>query len=103
MRRTALRRSTATEELQPIAPSKLTIEEVSKSFQSASGTVLALDRVSLNAPEGDFVCLAGPRGSGKTPLLNIIAGLEKPDSGTIRAVGKPITAPGRDRLVMFQE
>ena len=103
MRRTARRLSTATEELQPIAPSKLAIEEVSKSFQSASGTVLALDRVSLNVAEGEFVCLVGASGCGKTTLLNIIAGLERPDSGTVQADGKPVTGPGRERLVMFQE
>ena len=103
MRRTARRRFTATEELQPIAPSKLAIEEVSKSFQSASGTVLALDRVSLNVAEGEFVCLVGASGCGKTTLLNIIAGLERPDSGTVQADGKPVTGPGRERLVMFQE
>jgi len=103
MRRTARRRSTATEELQQIAPSKLAIEEVSKSFQSASGTVLALDRVSLNVAEGEFVCLVGASGCGKTTLLNIIAGLERPDSGTVQADGKPVTGPGRERLVMFQE
>jgi NitT/TauT family transport system ATP-binding protein len=103
MRRTARRRSTATEELQPIAPSKLAIEEVSKTFQSTSGTVLALDRVSLNVAEGEFVCLVGASGCGKTTLLNIIAGLERPDSGTVLADGKPVTGPGRERLVMFQE
>ena len=103
MRLTARRSSTATEELQPIAPSKLAIEEVSKSFQSASGTLLALDRVSLNVAEGEFVCLVGASGCGKTTMLNIIAGLEKPDSGTVRADGKPVTGPGRERLVMFQE
>ena len=103
MRRTARRRSTATEELQPIAPSKLAIDNVSKSFQSASGTVLALDHVSLNVAEGEFVCLVGASGCGKTTMLNIIAGLEKPDSGGVLADGKPVTSPGRERLVMFQE
>src|SRR5438874_11946618 len=103
MRRTACRRSTATEELQPIAPSKLAIEDVSKTFQSTSGSVLALDRVSLNVAEGEFVCLVGASGCGKSTLLNIIAGLERPDSGTVLADGKPVTAPGRERLVMLQE
>jgi NitT/TauT family transport system ATP-binding protein len=103
MLRSARHRSTATEELQPIAPSKLAIEQVSKSFQSASGKVLALDRVSLNVAEGEFVCLVGASGCGKTTLLNIIAGLEKPDSGTVLADGEPVTGPGRERLVMFQE
>ncbi len=97
------RTGSVTEELQLVPPSKLAIEEVSKSFQSASGTVLALDRVSLNVAEGEFVCLVGASGCGKTTMLNIIAGLEKPDSGRVLANGKPVTSPGRERLVMFQE
>ena len=96
-------RYSATEELEVIAPSKLAIEDVSKSFQSTSGTVLALDRISLNVAEGEFVCLVGASGCGKTTLLNIIAGFEKPDSGTVLADGNPVTGPGRERLVMFQE
>jgi NitT/TauT family transport system ATP-binding protein len=103
MRRAVRRRSSATEELEVIAPSKLAIHDVSKSFQSASGKVLALDRVSLNVAEAEFVCLVGASGCGKSTLLNIIAGLEKPDSGEVLADGKPVTAPGRERLVMFQE
>src|SRR5437588_12668863 len=95
--------SSATEELQVIAPSKLAIENVSKNFKGASGAVLALDHVSLQVDEGEFVCLVGASGCGKTTLLNIIAGLEKPDSGRVLADGKPVTSPGRDRLVMFQE
>ena len=95
--------SSATEELQLVTPSKLAIENVSKSFKGASGSVLALDRVTLNVAEGEFVCLVGASGCGKTTLLNIIAGLEKPDSGTVLADGKPVTGPGRERLVMFQE
>jgi len=95
--------SSATEELQIIAPSKLAIENVSKSFKGASGSVLALDRVSLSVAEAEFVCLVGASGCGKTTLLNIIAGLEKPDSGLVLADGKPVTGPGRERLVMFQE
>jgi NitT/TauT family transport system ATP-binding protein len=103
MHLTGRHRSSATEELQIIAPSKLTIEDVSKSFRGASGSVLALDRVSLNVAEAEFVCLVGASGCGKSTLLNIIAGLEKPDSGTVLADGKPVTGPGRERLVMFQE
>jgi sulfonate transport system ATP-binding protein len=103
MHLTGRHRSSATEELQVIAPSKLAIENVSKSFKGASGSVLALDRVSLNVAEAEFVCLVGASGCGKTTLLNIIAGLEKPDSGLVLADGKPVTGPGRERLVMFQE
>ncbi len=103
MHLTSRHHSSATEELQVIAPSKLAIENVSKSFRGASGSVLALDRVSLNVAEAEFVCLVGASGCGKTTLLNIIAGLEKPDSGLVLADGKPVTGPGRERLVMFQE
>ena len=101
--RRAVHPSSATQELEVIPPSKLAIENVSKNFRSASGPVLALDHVSLNVAEGEFVCLVGASGCGKTTLLNIIAGLEKPDSGTVLADGKPVTGPGRERLVMFQE
>ncbi len=92
-----------TEELAVIPPSKLLIQNVSKSFRGTAGGVLALDRVSLSVAEGEFVCLVGVSGCGKSTLLNIIAGLEKPDSGTVLADGKPVTGPGRERLVMFQE
>jgi len=95
--------SSVSEELRVIAPSKLAIESVSKSFKTGTGVVQALDRVSLQVGEGEFVCLVGASGCGKTTMLNIIAGLEKPDSGSVRADGRPVTGPGRERLVMFQE
>jgi sulfonate transport system ATP-binding protein len=95
--------SSVSEELQVIPPSKLAIENVSKSFKTATGVVQALEGVSLQVGEGEFVCIVGASGCGKSTLLNIIAGLEKPDSGAVMADGKPVTAPGRERLVMFQE
>src|SRR2546423_11158632 len=95
--------SSAAEELEVVTPSKLAIENVSKRFKGGSGSVLALDNVSLSVAEGEFVCLVGASGCGKTTLLNIIAGLEKPDSGTVQVDGKLVTGPGRQRLVMFQE
>ena len=89
----------------PAGPqAKLLVENVSKVFQTGSGPVTALDRVTLRVEEGEFVsCLVGPSGSGKSTLLNIIAGLEAPDSGRVLIDGHPITGPGRDRMVMFQE
>ncbi len=93
-----------TDELQVIEPSKLAVERVSKEFRTERGQkVQALDNVSLNVNEGEFVCLVGPSGCGKSTLLNIIAGLEKPDQGQVLADGKLVGAPGRDRMVMFQE
>src|SRR6187401_2946412 len=96
--------SSVKEELEVVAPSKLSIDSVSKTFKGGrSGDVHALDRVSLQVGEGEFVCLVGASGCGKSTLLNIIAGLERPDSGSVLANGKPVTGPGRERLVMFQE
>jgi NitT/TauT family transport system ATP-binding protein len=57
----------------------------------------------LNVAEGEFVCLVGASGCGKSTMLNIIAGLEKPDSGRVFVDGTLVTGPGRQRLVMFQE
>ena len=92
------------EELENVVPAKLAVERVSKRFFSRqSGEVHALDEVSLQVNVGGFLCLVGPSGCGKSTLLNVIAGLEKPDSGQVLADGKPITEPGRDRMVMFQE
>src|SRR5246127_4551211 len=92
------------EELQIVLPAKLSVEKVSKRFPTGrGGEVHALDEVSFNVNVGGFVCLVGPSGCGKSTLLNIIAGLEKPDGGQVLADGKPITQPGRDRMMMFQE
>jgi NitT/TauT family transport system ATP-binding protein len=90
-------------ELLSAPPEKLVVEGVSKWFRTSRAKVHALDHISLNVLEGDFVCLVGPSGCGKTTLLNIIAGLEMPDSGQVLADGKPITGPGSERMMMFQE
>jgi NitT/TauT family transport system ATP-binding protein len=87
-----------------VSPSaKLAVKGVSKAFRTGGELVQALDRVTLNVNEGEFVCLVGPSGCGKSTLLNIIAGLESPDEGTVQTDGVPIRGPGRDRMVMFQD
>lgn len=94
---------TIEQELQNVAPEKLVVENVSKRFRTRRAEVHALDNVSVTVSEGEFVCLVGPSGCGKSTLLNIIAGLETPDSGQVMADGKPVTKPGRERMMMFQE
>src|SRR3977135_812456 len=91
------------EELQGFPPAKLAVENVSKWFRTSRQTVHALDNVSLNIGEGEFVCLVGPSGCGKSTLLDIISGLEVPDEGMVLADNLPVLNPGRHRLVMFQE
>ena len=84
-------------------PEKLVIDKVSKSFATSRGEVVALENISLTIREGEFVCLVGPSGCGKSTLLNIVAGLEKPTHGQITADGNPVTGPGSERMMMFQE
>jgi NitT/TauT family transport system ATP-binding protein len=91
------------EELIGPPPAKLIVENVSKWFRTTRQTVHALDNVSLNIGEGEFVCLVGPSGCGKSTLLDIISGLETPDEGVVMADNEPVLNPGRHRLVMFQE
>ncbi len=82
---------------------KLEARNIVKRFDHNGNPVVALDGINLKVDEGDFVCIVGPSGCGKTTFLNIVAGLEKPDSGEILLNGKAITTPGPDRTMVFQE
>jgi NitT/TauT family transport system ATP-binding protein len=87
----------------PLAP-KLSVRGVSKSYVSTRGErIRALDDISFDVAPGEFVCLIGPSGCGKSTLLNLVAGLERPDGGGISINDRPVTQPGPDRAVLFQE
>ena len=79
----------------------LVLKNVSKTFEDSKEHVL--NQVNLEIEKGEFVCVVGRSGCGKSTLLNLIAGLEKPTKGEILLNGKPVTGPGAERAVMFQE
>jgi NitT/TauT family transport system ATP-binding protein len=84
---------------------KLRLREVSKSFIAprTGARTLAVDDVTLDIHSGEFVCIVGPSGCGKSTVLNLLAGLDTPSAGTLTKDGAPITGPGADRGVMFQD
>lgn len=84
--------------------SSLSIREVSKTHLAADGsTVLALDRITLDVAGGEILALVGPSGCGKSTLLRMIAGLEPPTAGELLMGTAPITGPGAERGLMFQD
>jgi NitT/TauT family transport system ATP-binding protein len=85
------------------SPSRVSFENVAKTYTGAQGDVKVVDNVSFSLGEGDFVSLIGPSGCGKTTMLQMLAGFVKPDSGTVTLNGQPVQGPDSDRGVIFQE
>ena len=82
----------------------LSVRDIEVHFVRADGTpVLALDSVSLDVSPGEFVCILGRSGHGKTTLLNVVAGLLSAQRGEVRVMHLPVTGPGTDRGVIFQQ
>src|SRR3954463_6353495 len=80
----------------------LEIRDACKGYPTQNGYTHVLKNINLDIEEGDFVAIVGYSGAGKTTLISLLAGLIKPDSGSISLSGKPITEPGPDRGVIFQ-
>ena len=82
---------------------EIEISGVTQEFEKKDGKFLALDTVNLNVEQNEFICVVGPSGCGKTTLLNIIAGLCKPTTGTVKVRGELVTGPGKGKGVVFQQ
>ena len=80
----------------------LTLENVSKTYPTPKGEYPVLRDINLRVDAGEFVCMVGHSGCGKTTLLNMVSGFTQPTSGSVKLKGQPITAPGPDRMVVFQ-
>jgi ABC-type nitrate/sulfonate/bicarbonate transport system ATPase subunit len=81
----------------------LAVRDVSKVFRIGGESVAALSGVNLVVGKGEFVCLIGASGCGKSTLLRIIAGFEQTSSGHVEIYGHPVTGPGSDRGMVFQD
>jgi NitT/TauT family transport system ATP-binding protein len=84
-------------------PAKISVQDVTKTFALGRETFTALDRVSLDIADNEFVTVVGPSGCGKSTLMNILAGLETPTEGHALVDGAPVSGPGPERGVIFQQ
>lgn len=76
------------------------IVNLRKSFDSGKNSIVAIDDLSISIASGEFVCFVGPSGCGKSTLLRILAGLDRPDSGTVTIDSR---GPGVANAMVFQE
>jgi NitT/TauT family transport system ATP-binding protein/sulfonate transport system ATP-binding protein len=81
----------------------LQLSGVDKIYTAANGPVTALRNISLSIKQGEFVCLLGASGCGKSSLLRILAGFEPATSGTVQTFGNAVRGPGPDRGMVFQD
>lgn len=82
---------------------KIHIKDVRKVFETPQGPVEAIRGINLSIQQNEIVCLVGPSGCGKSTLLNLIAGFIHPTEGEVLVGDRPVTGPGADRAVVFQQ
>ncbi len=87
----------------PVTRAVVEFVDVSKEYATADGPIRALDALSLEISDGEFVSLLGPSGCGKSTLMLIAAGLVPPSAGTVRVAGAEVRAPYRDVGIAFQD
>ena len=81
---------------------QISIERIAKRYAAPGGTTTVFEDLWLTVERGEFVCIIGHSGCGKTTVLNILAGLEAPSAGTVIVDGREISGPSLDRAVIFQ-
>lgn len=81
---------------------KIELDHITYSYADQSNGTSVLQDISLTIEDGEFVCIVGQSGCGKTTLLRLMAGLTFPTSGTVRLSGQPVTGPDTDRSIVFQ-
>jgi sulfonate transport system ATP-binding protein len=82
---------------------RIAFERVSMEFPTAAGPLRVVEDVSYRIRDGEFVSIIGPSGCGKTTTMNLVAGFMKPTNGRVLLDDAPVTGPGPDRGVIFQE
>ena len=78
------------------------VDNVIKNFQGPAGVINVLRSVSLTVDQGQFVGVRGPSGSGKSTLINMITGIDRPTSGSVRVAGQPIEKMSENQLARFR-
>jgi ABC-type lipoprotein export system ATPase subunit len=78
------------------------VDNVIKNFQGPAGIINVLKSISLTVPQGQFVGVRGPSGSGKSTLINMITGIDRPTSGSVRVAGQPIEKMSENQLARFR-
>ncbi len=81
----------------------LAVNDVSHGFRLHGARLPVLDHIDFAVGAGELVALLGPSGCGKSTLLRLVAGLDKPSEGTIRARGREVEGPDPSRLIVFQD
>ena len=85
-----------------IIPSKISVDGIGKSFETEQGTLHVLDNISFDVGDGDIVAIVGPSGCGKSTLMNIMAGFDQPDRGSVSVDGKPLSKPSSRGILISQ-
>ena len=83
-------------------PTKISVKGLMKGFATDQGALQVVDDVSFDVADGEFVAIVGPSGCGKTTLMNMIAGFDRPDAGTITVDGASGTGPNSKGILISQ-